>query len=127
VITAAQSGTARGHSAQRDRERFGPFHDRGWDAPAQLGAMDEEGIDVGVIYPTRGLFAQGIDGMEPKLAAAIARAYNNWLCDFCATDPARLIGAGMISPFDVDDAVAGTRSSPAGSPPHSRPTTGRSS
>ncbi|PYN73194.1 MAG: BarH protein [Candidatus Rokuibacteriota bacterium] len=105
----AYSGTARGRSAQRDRERFRPFHDRGWDARAQLDAMDEEGIDVGVIYPTRGLFAQGIDGMEPKFAAAIARAYNNWLYDFCAADPARLIGAGMISPFDVDDAVAETR------------------
>lgn len=103
------SGTARGRSTQRDRERFRPFHDRGWDAPAQLDAMDEEGIDVGVLYPTRGLFAQGIDGMAPKLAAAIARAYNNWLYDFCATDHARLIGAGMISPFDVDDAVAEAR------------------
>ena len=108
-VTYAPS--SRGQSALRDRERFRPFHDRNWDAPAQLDAMDVEGIDVGVIYPTRGLFAQGIDGMEPKLAAAIARAYNNWLYDFCATDPARLIGAGMISPFDVDDAVAETRRS----------------
>ena len=44
--------------------------------------------------------------MEPKLAAAIARAYNNWLYDFCAVNPQRLIGAGMISPFEIDDAVA---------------------
>src|SRR5437879_999920 len=68
--------------------------------------MDQEGIAVAVVYPTRGLFAQGIDGMEPKLAAAIARAYNNWLYDFCAANPQRLIGAGMISPFEIDDAVA---------------------
>src|SRR5437667_310332 len=105
------SADARGRSAQRDRERFRPFHERGWSPEAQLDAMDQEGIDAGVVYPTRGLFAQGIDGMEPKLAAAIARAYNNWLYDFCALNPQRLIGAGMISPFDIDDAVAETRRS----------------
>src|SRR5438552_1113007 len=99
------SPTPRNRSAARDRERFRSFHERGWDAAAQLDAMDEEGVDVGVLYPTRGLFAQAVDGMEPKLAAAIARAYNNWLAEFCTTDPSRLIGAGMISPFDIDDAI----------------------
>src|SRR5438128_7033264 len=103
------SGRGVGHSAARDRERFRPFHDRGWSAAAQLDGMDAEGIDVGVVYPTRGLFAQSIDGIDPKLAAAIARAYNNWLYDFCALNPQRLIGVGIISPFDIDDAVAETR------------------
>ena len=103
------TGEARGRSAKRDRERFRAFHERGWDAKAQLDAMDAEGIDVGVVYPTRGLFAQGIDGMEPAFAAAIARAYNNWLYDFCAVNPQRLVGAGMISPFDVREAVAEAR------------------
>ena len=57
------SAEARGRSAQRDRERFRPFHERGWSAEAQLEAMDQEGIDVGIVYPTRGLFAQGSDGV----------------------------------------------------------------
>ncbi len=43
--------------------------------------------------------------MEPNFAAALARAYNNWLYDFCEKDPNRLLGAGMLSPFDIDDAV----------------------
>ncbi len=103
------SPKAYGRSAQRDRERFRSFHERGWSAEVQLEAMDQEGIDVGVVYPTRGLYAQGIDGMDPKLAAAIARAYNNWLYDFCAVNPQRLIGAAMISPFEIDDAVAEVR------------------
>src|SRR5262249_11503222 len=105
------SGHGTGHSSQRDRERFRPFHERGWSAEAQLDGMDAEGIDVGVVYPTRGLFAQAIDGIDPKLAAAIARGYNNWLYDFCRENPARLVGAGMISPFDVDDAVTEARRS----------------
>ncbi len=105
----ANQGRARGRGAERDRERFRTFHERGWSAEVQLEAMDAEGIDVGVVYPTRGLYAQAIDGTEPKFAAAVARAYNDWLYDFCASDPTRLRGAGMISPFDVDDAVAETR------------------
>jgi predicted TIM-barrel fold metal-dependent hydrolase len=105
----AHAGTATSASARRDRERFRTINERGWSPEAQLDAMDAEGIDVGVMYPTRGLFVQSIDGMEPKLAAAIARAYNDWLYDFCATNPQRLVGAGMISPFDVDEAVTEAR------------------
>src|SRR6267143_1429429 len=71
--------------------------------------MDEEGIDVAVIYPSRGLFALTIPDMDPRLAAAVARGYNNWLYDFCQADHTRLIGAGMISPFAIEDAVSETR------------------
>ena len=67
--------------------------------------MDIEGIDVAVLYPTRGLRALVVDDMEAGFAAAIARAYNNWLADFCQKDPHRLIGAGMISPYNINDAV----------------------
>lgn len=77
----------------------------GWSSKMQLEAMDEEGVDVAVLYPTRGLYALAIDGMDPELASAIARAYNNWLYDFCQVNPQRLMAAGMVSPFGVEDAV----------------------
>jgi len=47
--------------------------------------------------------------MEAQFAAALASAYNNWLYDFCEKDPNRLLGAGMISPFDIDEAVVETK------------------
>ena len=81
----------------------------GWTSKLQLEAMDEESVDVAVIYPSRGLFGQAVDGMDPSLAAAIARAYNNWLYDFCQENPQRLLAAGMVSPFDPGDAVAEAR------------------
>ena len=99
----------RGHSFARNQERFKPYEDMGWTGDTQLRAMDEEGIDVAVIYPSRGLFALTVPDLDPRLAAAIARAYNNWLYDFCAPDRQRLVGAGMISPFDVNDAVTESR------------------
>src|SRR2546425_12822788 len=80
----------------------------GWTGDTQLRAMDEEGIDVAVIYPSRGLFALTIPGMDPRLAAAVARGYNNWLYDFCQAGHTRPIGAGLISPFGIEGAVSGT-------------------
>ena len=47
--------------------------------------------------------------MDAEFAAAMARAYNDWMYDFCQRDPKRLIGAGMISPFNMDDAVSEAR------------------
>lgn len=99
----------RGTSFQRNQERFKPYEEMGWTGAAQLKGMDAEGIDVAVIYPSRGLFALTVPDLDPKLAAAMARAYNDWLYDFCAPDRQRLLGAGMISPFDVHDAVAEAR------------------
>jgi len=101
-----QGPSSRGRHFDLDRARFKPYAERGWTAEVQLGAMDEEGIDVAVLYPTRGLHALAEVDMDPRLAAAVARAYNNWLYDFCQADPSRLIGAGMISPFDIEDTVA---------------------
>src|SRR2546428_8128363 len=68
---------------------FAEAERRGWDAVSQLEAMDREGLDVAVLFPSRGLFVLGLDappvmgihGLEPHLAAAIAPAYNAWLPD----------------------------------------------
>jgi uncharacterized protein len=64
---------------------------------------------VAVIYPTLGLGGLVVDDMDAPFAAAIARAYNDWLYDFCKHEPRRLIGAGMISPYDMHDAVSEAR------------------
>ena len=33
---------------------------RGWDAASQLAAMDQEGLDLAVLFPSRGLFVLGL-------------------------------------------------------------------
>ena len=104
--TPPQEQLSQGQNFERNQERFKLYEEMGWTGEAQLQGMDAEGIDVAVIYPSRGLFALTVPDLAPELAAAIARAYNNWLYDFCAPDRSRLLGAGMISPFDVNDAVA---------------------
>ena len=49
---------------------------------SQLEAMDVEGIDIAVLFPTACLHIMTMPEMDPLLAEAICRAYNNWLHDF---------------------------------------------
>jgi uncharacterized protein len=104
--THGQRSANQGHNFRKNQSIYSSHAERGWTAEVQLEAMDIEGLDVAVLYPTRGLQVLSEPNMEPKFAAALARAYNNWLYDFCEKNPTRLLGAGMISPFDVDTAVA---------------------
>ena len=94
-----------GHNFKKNQGIYRNHSERGWSAEVQLEAMDVEGIDVAVLYPTRGLNVLSEPHMEPRFAGALARAYNNWLYDFCKKNPKRLLGAGMISPFDIHQAV----------------------
>ena len=98
-----------GHNYARNQELYAEHSRRGWTTECQLEAMDNEGLDVAVLFPSRGLHALDRPGRDPRFAAAIARAYNNWMFDFCAPDTKRLLGAGMISVFDIDDAVKESR------------------
>jgi uncharacterized protein len=79
-------------------------HARGYDAESHLTAMDIEGIDVAVIYGTRGRQVQMHDDLDPEVAAALARAHNNWTHAFCGSDPDRLKFAAQL-PFH-DPALA---------------------
>ena len=90
-------------------EQYCEFERRGWGPDTQLEAMDAEGIDKAVLFPTRGLSANGREYDDDGLAAAISRAYNDWMADFCAADPERLLGAAMIHPQNVPGAVEEVR------------------
>ena len=71
-----------------------------------LAAMDVEGVDIAVAFRTWAGHVVSIDDLEPRFAAALCRAYNRWLRDFCASDPARLKVAALIPQQDVDLAIA---------------------
>jgi hypothetical protein len=89
---------------RRSRARHPHFNvarARGFDAPSTLTAMDIEGIDVAVMYGTRGRQILCHDNLSPDYAAALARAYNNWAADYCKADPVRLKFAAQIAMHDV--------------------------
>ena len=76
-------------------------HARGYDAETHVQAMDIEGIDVAVIYGTRGRQVLMHDDLQPEVAAALARAHNNWTRDFCAYNPERLKFAAQVAFHDA--------------------------
>jgi uncharacterized protein len=66
----------------------------------RLADMDRDGVDASVMYgPIVPLLIE-----DPELRRVCYRAYNEWLAEFCATAPERLIGAGLV-PID-DPATA---------------------
>ncbi|MBI2179740.1 MAG: amidohydrolase family protein [Deltaproteobacteria bacterium] len=91
------------------KEKYTEEEARNFDNVAQLRAMDKEGLDAAILYPSRGLFVLAVDGLDPELAAAIAKAYNDWMHDFCKVAPGRMYGAGIVAPHDVSAAVEETR------------------
>jgi uncharacterized protein len=89
--------------------RYARYEQRGWDPEAYLMAMDDQGIDRMALYPSRGLMEVAAWGLDPKLAAAIVRASNDWAEKFVAHVPDRLLAIGQLSLRDVDGAVAEAR------------------
>lgn len=79
----------------------------GFDPAVRLRDMDSDGIAVAVLYPSIGLNFWAIE--DPVAAVALARAYNDWLADYCATDPCRLFGAAMLPLQDPEAAAAELR------------------
>ncbi|HEV8716487.1 MAG TPA: amidohydrolase family protein [Candidatus Binatia bacterium] len=75
---------------------------------ARLRDMDAMGVDQAFLYPT--WFAEGFHLVEdPDVAYALARAYNNWMAEFCRAAPDRLFAAAMIPLQNIDYAVAELR------------------
>lgn len=80
------------------------------DPHERIGVLDREGIDVALLYPTIGLIWEE-QVADPELAAALCRAYNNWLFDFCRPYPQRLVPVAHIALVGIEEAVAEMRRS----------------
>ena len=75
-----------------------------YDGAAHIKDMASDGIDAAVVYPQ--MVYRAYTGLKDReLGLACLRAFNDWLLDdFCAADPARLIGMCMVPwehPMDV--------------------------
>jgi len=71
---------------------------------ARLADQDLDNLRGEVIYPGVGLALCGAPDAEYQ--AACFRAYNDWLAEFCAVAPQRLLGAGVIPPrASIDSAI----------------------
>ena len=74
------------------------------DPGERLELLDAEGIDAVVLYTTIGLLWEAeLD--DPELSQAYTRAYNRWICEFCAESP-RLVPTAHLSLSDPKAAAA---------------------
>ena len=85
-----------------DRYLGGSVGKNNYDPHVQLQDMDVEGIDVQVIFPS-GLSLSA--WKNAGAAADHARAYNDWLAEFCSVDPRRLKGVAQVALQDVGAAI----------------------
>ncbi|MEX2558203.1 MAG: amidohydrolase family protein [Actinomycetota bacterium] len=79
-----------------------------YDPQARLKDLDLMGIDQVMLLPTYcGMTFTCIE--DPKAALGLARAYNNWIADYCKAEPTRLFPAGIIPQHDNDDTISEVR------------------
>jgi len=97
--TAAVGADLFRRSSQR-HPHYAVAHAREYDAESHVQAMDIEGIDVGILYGTRGRQVLMHDDLDPEVAAALARAHNDWTYDYCQYDPKRLKFAAQVAFHD---------------------------
>ncbi|MBM4406751.1 MAG: amidohydrolase [Chloroflexi bacterium] len=76
----------------------------GWDPHERFKDMARDGIYAEVLYPSLAmrLYAYGKDS---SYQSACFAAYNDWLAEYCATAPDRLIGVALISLTDLREAI----------------------
>lgn len=77
-------------------QRFKRARDDGFSPQSRLLDMDENGIDIQIIYPTTGGQILGREFNDVELLAAICRAYNDWTKEYCSADAKRLRWAAML-------------------------------
>jgi predicted TIM-barrel fold metal-dependent hydrolase len=87
-------------------ERYQAAVKASFSAASTLDSMDAEGVDVSVLFPTRGLWVMAVDErVDAVVTTASATVYNDWLARYTAEYPARLFGVAMVDPRDVGGAV----------------------
>lgn len=65
------------------------------DPRERIEVLDAENIDIAILYTTVGLLWEA-EVKDPALAQAYTKAYNRWICEFCA-DEQRLVPTAHLS------------------------------
>jgi predicted TIM-barrel fold metal-dependent hydrolase len=85
-----------------DRTLGGTLGHSGAKVEERLAAMERQEIDLAVLYPTAGL---GIGRVrEPAYAAALCRAYNDFIAEYCKASP-RLKAVANLPVYNPSEAA----------------------
>jgi predicted TIM-barrel fold metal-dependent hydrolase len=99
-------------AAGRPWDKIGPtihvgwdeLHPGGWDAKLRLAEQDRDGVRIEVLYPSVGMLLCNHPDLDYKKACF--DAYNQWLAQYVAVAPDRLIGLGQTALRSVEEGIA---------------------
>ena len=104
ITAATGSGYRLGRGSSKTPMAFHDVLPGLYEPVSRLEAQAANSIDAEVLYPSPTLW-DAINQMDDrKLKVACVRAYNDWIAEFCAQDPRRLIGLGKIPSTGREDA-----------------------
>lgn len=103
----------RGGYKNPSQAHYGSKKMRNWDYDIRTNDQNSQGVVGEVVFPNTvpPFFRKSIVTAQPpkpdeyELVLAGIRAHNRWLKDFCAEDPDRRAGIGLILPNDLDEAI----------------------
>jgi predicted TIM-barrel fold metal-dependent hydrolase len=72
----------------------------GWDPVERIKDQEIDGVEAEVLYTTLGMPLFGLQ--DPELQRSCFRVYNDWVAEYCAHNPKRLYGVGLVSLEDID-------------------------
>lgn len=95
------------------QEHYGSKKMKNWDLGIRTADQNSQGVVGEVVFPNTvpPFFRKSIVTTQPpkpedfRRCHAGIRAHNRWLADFCAEDPVRRAGVGLILPNDLDEAI----------------------
>ncbi len=95
------------------QEHYGSKKLKNWDLAIRSEDQNSQGVVGEVVFPNTvpPFFRKSIVTAQPprpedyESCLAGIRAHNRWLVDFCAEDPVRRAGVGLILPNDLDEAI----------------------
>jgi len=92
-------------AANKAMERFDKAKKTGYSPQSRLEDMDEQGVDVQILYPTVTGQMLGREFHDTGLLAACVRAYNNWACEYASAKPDRLHWAAALPMQNIGEAI----------------------
>ena len=104
-LTAMLSWAGNEEPFPAHRRTVAEVHPAAYDPEARLKLMDEVGVHAAALFPNLFLGIERLTKIDQELATECVRAYNDFLADWCATDPERLLAQTLVPFWDVDEAV----------------------
>jgi len=83
--------------------KYGDVVSRGFDGAGVRESLEVEGVDLCVLYGPG--YDMWVDGIDPDLQAAMARAYNRWAEEMRETSGGLVLAAGPVPLGDITRAV----------------------